>query len=203
MATTKHAVPSFLRDAFESYAQFTADQKQDAQKRALKWLQSHIQSDLSDKTILEQFAQMWRSGNDAPSESDQSPLHLENLPRSYKGNKSINAHQEEALAFLQEKIPETLQQDFQERWEVKTKLKVSSASGTPFKIDERDAKVLQQTDPNGEGKTWYQANKGDIYYLLSSEEKDTHYLIVTTEEIGSKNCNTWLVSKEDVNISNV
>ncbi|WP_009546102.1 hypothetical protein [Crocosphaera subtropica] len=203
MATTENSAPSFLRDAFESYAQYTADQKQDAQQRALQWLQTHIESDLSDKTILTQFAQKWRTGNNTPSEADQSPLNWANLPRSYKGNKSINSHQEEALKFLEETIPQELQDDFKARWEVKTKLKVSNTSGTPLKVDETDLKALQENDPNGEGKNWYQVNKGDVYYLLSSEEKDDHYRIVTTEEIGSDNRNTWYVSKEDVSISGV
>ena len=203
MAKTTNSVPSFLRDALESYAQYTADQKQDAQKRALKWLQSHIESDLSDKTILTQFAQKWRTGSNAPSEADQSPLNWANLPSSYKGNKSINSHQEEALKLIEEQVPQEMQEDFKARWEVKTKLKVSNASGTPLKADETDLKVLQEKDPNGEGKNWYQVNKGDVYYLLSSEEKETHYLVVTTEEIGSDNRNTWYVSKEDVSISGV
>ncbi|WP_107667194.1 hypothetical protein [Cyanothece sp. BG0011] len=203
MAKTKNSVPSFLRDAFESYAQYTAEQKQDAQQRALKWLQTHIESDLPDKSILTQFARKWRTGSNAPSEADDSNLNWANLPSSYKGNKSINSHQEEALKFLEETIPQELQDDFKTRWEVKTKLKVSNASGTPFKVDETDLKVLQENDPNGEGKKWYQVNKGDVYYLLSSEEKDDHYLIVTTEEIGSEDRNTWYVSKEDVNISGV
>ncbi|MGB5596947.1 MAG: hypothetical protein WBM62_23360 [Crocosphaera sp.] len=203
MAKTKNSVPSFLKDAFEDYAQYTAAQKQNAQQRALKWLQLHIQSDLSDQTILAQFAQKWRTGNKVNPEAEQSPLHLENLPRSYKGNKSINSHQEEALLFLHEQVPPEMQDDFKSRWDVKTKLKISNAAGTPLKIDEKEPDVLEKSDPNGEGKAWYQVNKGDIYYLLSSEEKGEHYLIVTTEDIGSENCNTWFVAKEDVDISSL
>jgi hypothetical protein len=203
MATPQTTAPSFLRDAFQSYAQFTVDQKQDAQKRALKWLQIHIQSDLSDQTILDQFAQKWRTGKLSPSNANDSPLHLENLPRSYKGTDSINAHQEEAFSFLEEHIPTALQDEFKARWEVKKRLKVSGASGTPLKIDETELETLQKNDPDGEGKTWYQVNKGDIYYVLSSEEKGENYLVVMTEEIGSENRNTWYVSKKDVDISNL
>jgi hypothetical protein len=203
MAKTKNSVPSFLRDAFDDYAQYTAPQKQNAQQRALKWLQLHIQSDLSDQTILAQFAQKWRTGNKVNLDAEKSPLHLENLPGSYKGKQSINSHQEEALLFLHEQVPVEMQDGFKTRWDVKTKIKISNAAGTPLKLDESQAETLQQNDPNGEGKTWYQVNTGDIYYLLSSEEKGEHYLIVTTEDIGSENRNTWFVAKEDVDISNI
>lgn len=197
------STPSFLRDAFNSYAPFSSSQKQDVHKRALKWLQSHINAELSDKTIIEQFTQKWRKGTNQPLSLDKSPLHLENLPGSYKRSKSVNTHQEDALIFLQEKVPPQLQEDFKKRWNVKTELKVSNSSGTPFKIDEREKTVLQQQDPNGDGTTWYQVNNKQSYYLLSSELKGDHYYVMLSEDISPQNRNIWFVYQEDVNISNI
>jgi hypothetical protein len=76
MTNPASSVPSFLRDAFKSHATYSNSQKQDAQKRALKWLQFHINTELADKTIMEQFTQKWRFGAASPP-SDQSPLYLE------------------------------------------------------------------------------------------------------------------------------
>jgi hypothetical protein len=119
MTNPASSVPSFLRDAFTSYSSFSNLQKQDVQKRALKWLQLHITTELTDKTILDQFTQQWRTGTSQSPGPDQSPLYLENLPGSYKGDKSINGHQENALVFLQEVVPSQMQEDFKQRWNAK------------------------------------------------------------------------------------
>lgn len=203
MTNPASSVPSFLRDAFVSYAPFSNLQKQDVQKRALKWLQLHINTELEDKTIIEQFTQKWRVGTGQSSSSDQSPLHLENLPGSYKGTKSISGHQEDALVFLQEVVPLQMQEDFKQRWNAKTKLEVSNAAGAFFKIDEQATTLLQQEDPDGNGTTWYQVEHKKIYYLLSSEPKGDDYLVVLGEEISPQNRNTWFVAQEHVKISNV
>jgi hypothetical protein len=195
------ASPSFLRDAFVSFATYSNPQKQDVHKRALKWLQRHIEADLEDKTIMEQFTQKWRTGTNQPLSPDKSPLYLEKLPGSYKGSSSINAHQEDALVFLHSKVPQELQDDFKKHWDVKIKLEVSNSSGTQFKVDERETTVLQQQDPNGDGTTWYQVNNKQIYYLLSSEPKGDHYIVVLSEEIGPQNRNTWFVCQEHVKVS--
>jgi hypothetical protein len=201
MTNPESSAPSFLRDAFLSYATFSNLQKQDVQKRALKWLQLHIDTELADKTIIKQFTQKWRAGVDHSQDND--PLHLENLPNSYKGSKSINGHQENALVSLQEAIPLQMQEDFKQRWNAKTKLEVSNASGAIFKIDERDATLLQQDDPDGNGKNWYQVENKKIYYLLSSESKGDQYLVVLCEEISPQNRNTWFVDQANVKISSM
>ncbi len=203
MVNSAASTPSFLRDAFESYTTFSNLQKQEVQKRALKWLQSQIETELSDKTIIDRFAQKWRTGTTQSVNSDTSPLYLEKLPRSYKGSKAITAHQEEALVFMQEVVPLQMQEEFKKHWEVKTKLEVASASGTPFKIDESEKAILQEQDPEGNGTTWYQVDDKQIYYLLSSELQGNHYLVTLSEEISPQNRNTWFVSKEDVKISNI
>ncbi len=195
------ATRSFLRDALNSYAPYSNPQKQDVQKRALKWLQCQIEAEVSDKTLLEQFTQKWRTGANQPLSPDNSPLYLEKLPGSYKGSRSINAHQEDALIFLQEQVPPSLQDEFKKHWDIKIKLEVSNSSGTAFKIDEREKSILQQEYPNGDGTTWYQVDNKQMYYLLSSEPKGDHYLVVLSEEISPQNRNTWFVCQEHVKIS--
>jgi hypothetical protein len=203
MVNPAASTPSFLREAFQSYATYSNAQKQDVHKHALKWLQKHIDSELADKTIIEQFTQKWRTGTNESVSSENSPLYLENLPGSYKRSNSINGHQEDALVFMQEVVPLQMQEDFKQRWNLKTKLEVSNSSGTSFQIDEREKTILQQEDPDGNGTTWYQVNHKQIYYLLSSEPKGDYYLVMLSEEISPQNRNTWLVSQKDVKISNL
>ncbi|MBE9136228.1 hypothetical protein IQ254_03255 [Nodosilinea sp. LEGE 07088] len=204
MATSaESAAPSFLRDAFKSHANFSSSQRQDAQKRALKWLQLHIETDLSDETILKKFTQMWRSEANSSQDAEQSPLHFENLPGSYKGTKSINSHQEDALSFIQAAVPLKMQEDFSQRWDAKTKLEVSNSSGACFKIDRQEIAVLQQKDPDGDGTAWYQVDDKQIYYLLSSEPAGDDFLIVLSEEISPQNKSTWFVAQEHVKIANI
>ena len=203
MANPVSSMPSFLRDAFSSRAMFSNLQKQDVQMRALQWLQQHIDSDLEDKTILEQFAQKWRLGAQKPSSIEQSPLYLENLPGSYKGEKSINPHQEDALVFIQAAVPSQMQEDFKQRWEAKTKLVVANESGAAFKVDEREIALLQAADPDGNGTGWYPVEAKTTYYVLSSETKGEDYLVELSEEISSANVSTWFVSQADVKLSNV
>lgn len=200
MTNPASSVPSFLRDAFESHATFSNLQKQDAQKRALKWLQFHINTELADKTIMEQFTQKWRFGAAKPS-SDQSPLYLEVIPASY--NKAGTGHQEEALVFLQEAVPLQMQEDFKQRWNAKTKLEVSSSAGASFRIDEREMELLQQEDPDGDGITWHHVEHNKVYYLLSSEPKGEDLLVVLSEEISPENRSTWLVDQKHVKVSSV
>ncbi|ACK68851.1 hypothetical protein PCC7424_0384 [Gloeothece citriformis PCC 7424] len=203
MANTKDSVSSFLRDAFTSHAQYTASQKQDAQKRALKWLQSHIESELSEQKIFEQFTQKWRNGNSQAPMTDNSPLSLENLPGSYKGSKTTNKHQDEALIFLQEQVPSQMQADFQTRWDAKVCLKVSNKEGTPFKVEQQEQAILQKQDPDGNGTAWYPVKYEETYYLLSYEEQGDYYLVELTEDISPQNRNVWFVSQEDVKIANI
>lgn len=203
MANTTDSVPSFLRDAFTSHAPYTASQKQDAQKRALKWLQSHIESELSEQKIFEQFTKKWRSGTAQPPMSDNSPLYLENLTGSYKGSKSINKHQEEALIFLQEQVPTQMQDDFKTRWDAKQCLKVSNKEGTPFKVEQQEQTILQKQDPDGNGTSWYQVKYEETYYILTYKKEGDYYLVELTEDISPQNRNIWFVSQEDVNISNI
>lgn len=194
MTNSESSTSNFLKDALVNYAQYTSAQKQDVQKAALKWLQIHINNDLTDKTILNQFAQKWRKGSNQPLSVD--PLHLENLPRSYKGKKSLSNHQEEALTFLQDIVPLQIQEDFKQRWELKAKLQVSNSDGATFKPD-------QQNDADGDGTTWCQIEDKTVYYLLSYEEKGDDYLVELGEEISPQNQNTWLVAKEHVKISSI
>jgi hypothetical protein len=203
MTNSASSAPSFLRDAFKDYSTYNNQQKQDVHKRALKWLQLHIDTELADKTIIEQFTQKWRLGIDQAPASDKSPLYLEYLPGSYGSTKSINNNHENALVFIQEVVPLQMQEDFKQRWNAKTKLEISNSSGASFKIDERDITLLQQEDPDGNGTNWYQAENKKIYYLLSYESKNDDYLVVLTEETGSQNRNTWFVAQEHVKISNV
>ena len=192
--------PNFLRDAFGAYAQYSSANKQDVQKRALKWLQLHINTDLEDKTIIEQFARTWRGIKSESSSSDRSPLHLEDLPGSYTGTKS---YQEDALAFLQAAVPLQMQEDFKQRWDAKKKLEVFNKPGTAFKVDERDIELLQQDEPDGDGTTWYPIEDRSIYFLLSSEPKGDHHLVVLSEELGSQNRSTWFIVQEHVKITSV
>lgn len=201
MTNPASSVPSFLRDAFESHATYSSPQKQEVQKRALKWLQLHINTDLEDKTIIEQFTQKWRVGFNKVPTSDGSPLYLEVIPSSYK--KSVNGHQEDALVFMQEVVPLQMQEDFQQRWNAKTKLEISNSSGAPFKIDEREMALLQQEDPDGNGTAWYHVEHQKVYYLLSSEQKGDDFLVVMCEELSPQNRNTWFVLGENVKISTV
>ncbi|MEO1299861.1 MAG: hypothetical protein AAFW75_29640, partial [Cyanobacteria bacterium J06636_16] len=161
MTDSATSTSNFLKDAFVSYAQYSTAQKQDMQKAALKWLQLHINNDLEDETILEQFAKKWRRGSNQPLSAD--PLHLESLPRSYKGKKSVSGHQEEALNFLQEVVPLQMQEGFKQRWNPKAKLQVSNSAGATFKIDQREMTLLQQDDVNGDGTAWYQVEDKSVY----------------------------------------
>ena len=201
MTNSASSTSSFLKDAFAAYASYSSSQKQDAQKAALRWLQSHINNDLADKTILEQFAKKWRKGSSQTLSAD--PLYLERLPGSYKGEKSVSDHQEKALNFLQEVVPLQMQEDFKQRWNLKTKLQVSNSTGAIFKIDPREMTLLQQDDANGDGTAWYQVEDKSVYYLLSYEEKGDDYLVELGEEISPQNQNTWFVAKEHVKISGV
>ena len=203
MTDSVSLAPSFLRDAFESHASFSSQQQQTIQKQALQWLQRHISNDLEDKTILEKFAQKWRLGAQASASTGQSPLYLENLPRSYKGEKSINPHQEEALAFIQAAVPLQLQEDFKQRWAAKTKLVVSNEAGAAFKVDDREIALLQAADPDGTGTGWYLVEDKTTYYVLSSEAKGDAYLVELSEEISPANLSTWFVSQADVQPSKV
>jgi hypothetical protein len=203
MANPVSSAPSFLRDAFSSHAAFSNLQKQEAQKWALRWLQRHIEDDLEDKTIIDQFAQKWRSGPQASSSSEQSPLYLENLPGSYKGEKSINSHQEEALVFIQDMVPLSMQEAFKQRWETKSKLVVVNQSGAAFKIDEREIALLKKEDADGDGTGWYLVEDQTTYYLLSSESKGDDYCVELGEGIGPENRSIWFVLQEDVKLSNV
>jgi hypothetical protein len=200
MANPSASAQSFLREAFTSYAAYITPQKQEVQKKALKWLQTRIKTDLEDKTILEQFAQKWRSGSTAET---AGTLSLDLLPSSYKGKKSIDGHQEDALAFLQANIPLSLQEEFKKHWEIKTKLEVSNSAGTSFKVDDREIGVLQAEDADGNGTTWYPVPKKQVYYLLSSELQGTQYLVVLDEEISPHPRDTWYVAQEDIKISNL
>ncbi|XWK88277.1 MAG: hypothetical protein U7127_29525 [Phormidium sp.] len=202
MANQSATTISFLKDAFVSFATFSNLQKQDVQRQALKWLQLHIETDLADKTIVPQFNQMWRGGAQS-SNADSSPLYLENLPGSYKGDKTISNHQEDALAFIQEKVPQELQDEFKKRWDAKTKIEVSNAEGALFKIDERETTVLQAEDPEGNGTAWFKVENKQTYYLLSSEEKGDYYYVVLCAEISPQNRNAWYVAQSDVKISNL
>jgi len=202
MANPSTSTTSFLKEAFISFAPFSNLQKQDVQKQALKWLKSHIETDLADKTIIPEFSQKWRGGSQS-SNADDSPLNLENLPGSYKGSKTVTTHQEDALAFIQEKVTPELQEEFKKRWDAKTKIEVSNSKGAIFKIDERETAVLQAEDSEGNGTAWYQVKNKQIYYLLSSEAKGDYYYVVLCAEISPQNRNAWFVAQNDVKISNV
>jgi hypothetical protein len=203
MANPNTSVSSFLKEALTSYSSYTSTAKQTAQKYALSWLQSQIESELEDQTIMEQFTQKWRTGTNKSVSGDNSPLYFEKLPGSYKKTHSISNHQEDALVFIHEKVPPEMQESFKERWNLKTKLDVSNASGTPFTIDERELSILQSEDPEGNGITWYQVETKQMYYLLAFEEQDNQYKIVLSDKISPQKHDVWFVDKEDVKISDI
>ncbi|TVQ46232.1 MAG: hypothetical protein EA365_06090 [Gloeocapsa sp. DLM2.Bin57] len=188
MANSSIPESSFLKEAFISYTSYTNTTKQSIQKFALQWLQSNIESELEDQTIMTIFTQKWRTGTETSVTGDNSPLYLENLPGSYKKSKT---NQEDALLFIHEKVPPKMQEEFKKRWSLKTKLEVSNPSGTEF------------TTEDGEGIISYRVEKKQIYYLLSFEEKGEQYTIVLAEKISPQKYDTWLVNKADVKISDV
>lgn len=204
MVNSKALEPSFLRDAFVSYAKYNSPREQELQQSALQWLQSNIESELDDgKTIIEQFTNKWRKGWQGTKNPEEQPIALKNLPGSYKGSKAVDLHQEDALVFLHEAIPQDLKDDFEKRWQIKQKLQVSNSDGTPFMVNEEEIAILQEQDPEGNGTTWYQVEKKQTYYLLSYEEKGDRYLVVLNEPISPQNRDTWLVAQADVEISKV
>ena len=204
MATSKALSPSFLRDAFTSYAKYNTPEQQKLQQYALQWLQSHIESDLDDgRAIMEQFTSKWRKGWQPGINAQESPIELKNLPPSYKGSKTIDSHQEDALVFIHEAIPQDLKDGFEKLWNIKQKLQVSNSSGTTFMVKEEKIDVLQEQDPQGDGIAWYQVDKKQTYYLLSWEEKGDLYLVVLSEAISPQNNDTWFVAQADVNLSKV
>lgn len=204
MANTKTLNPSFLRDAFVSYAKYNSPKEQALQKDALQWLQNNIESDLDDgKAIIEQFTSKWRTGWQGLKNPEESPIELKNLPGSYKGSKSISPHQEEALAFIHEAIPQNLKDGFEKRWQIKQKLQVTNSSGTAFMVSDEDLDVLKEQDPEGNGTAWYQVEEKQTFYLLSYEKKGDFYLVVLKEPISPQNCDTWFVTQADVEISKV
>jgi hypothetical protein len=204
MTTSKALSPSFLRDAFTSYAKYNAPQQQTIQKNALQWLQSHIESELDDgKAIIKQFSSKWRKEGQSGKNSQELPIELKNLPGSYKGSKTGDSHQEDALVFIHEAITQDLKDDFEKRWQIKEKLKVSNSSGTIFMVNDEEIATLQQQNPEGNGTTWYQVEEKQSYYLLSSEKKGDRYLVVLSEPISPQNRDTWLVAQADVEISKV
>ena len=204
MATSKALSPSFLRDAFTSYAKYNTPKQQELQQYALQWLQSHIESDLDDgKAIMEQFTGKWRKGWQPGINSQESPIELKNLPHSYKGSNTIDSHQEDALVFIHEAIPQDLKDGFEKLWNIKQKLQVSNSSGTTFMVKEEEIDVLQEQDPEGNGIAWYQVDAKQTYYLLSWEEKGDRYLVVLSEAISPQNHDTWFVAQADVNLSKV
>lgn len=201
MTSSVSSTSSFLKDAFATYALYSAPHRQNVHKAALRWLQLHINTDLEDKTILQQFAKKWRKDASQPLSAD--PIYFESLPSSYKGEKSVSGHQEEALTFLQEVVPLQMQEGFKQRWELKSKLQVSNPSGTAFKVEQQEIATLQQNDADGDGTAWYQVEDKSLYYLLSYEETGDDYRIELSEEISPQNRNTWFVAKEHVKVSNV
>ncbi len=204
MVNSKTLNPSFLRDAFVSYAKYNAPQQQTIQKYALQWLQSHIESELDDgKVIMEQFTNKWRTGWQPGKYSQESPIEFQNLPGSYKGSSTANSHQEDALVFIDEAIPQDLKDGFEKRWNITKKLKVSNSSGTPFMVGEGEIATLKKQEPEGNGTTWYQVEEKETYYLISYEEKGDLYLVVLSEPISPQNRDTWYVSQADVDISKV
>lgn len=204
MVNSKALKASFLRDAFVSYAKYNSPKEQEIQKSALKWLQSHIESDLSEgKTIIKEFSNQWRKGSQGTTNAQESAIALENLPRSYKGSKTIDSHQEDALILIHEAVPQDLKDDFEKRWNIKQKLRVTNSSGTTFMVNEEGIDTLREQDPEGNGITWYQVDEKQTYYLVSYEQKGDLYLIVLNEVISPQNRDTWLVAKADVEISKV
>ncbi len=125
------------------------------------------------------------------------------MPRSYKGSKTIDSHQEDALILIHEAVPQDLKDDFEKRWNIKQKLRVTNSSGTTFMVNEEGIDTLREQDPEGNGITWYQVDEKQTYYLVSYEQKGDLYLIVLNEVISPQNRDTWLVAKADVEISKV
>ncbi|VEP15277.1 conserved hypothetical protein [Hyella patelloides LEGE 07179] len=204
MATSKALNPSFLRDAFTSYSKYNTPKQQELQQYALQWLQSQIESELDDgKAIMEKFTGKWRKGWQPGINSQESPIELKNLPHSYKGSNTIDSHQEDALVFIHEAIPQNLKDDFAKLWNIKEKLQVSNADGAIFMVNDEEIATLKEQDPEGNGTAWYQVDEKQTYYLLSSEEKGDRYLVVLSEAISPQNRDTWLVAQADVNISKV
>ena len=204
MVDLKALKPSFLRDAFTSYAKYNTPKQQILHKYALHWLQSHIESDLDDgKAIMEKFTGKWRKGWQGVKNSEEQPIKLENLPGSYKGSKVVDKHQEEALIFIDEAIPQALKADFEKRWKIEQQLKITNASGTPFMVDDSEIGTLQEQDSEGNGTGWYQVAENQTYYLFSSEAKGDRYMVVLSEPISPQNRDTWLVAQADVNISKI
>lgn len=204
MVTSKALSPSFLRDAFTSYAKYNTPKQQELQQYALQWLQSQIESELDDgKAIIGQFAGKWRKGWQPGTNSQESAIELKNLPHSYKGSKSIDSHQEEALIFIQEAIPQDLIDGFTKLWNINQKLQVSNAEGAIFMASEEELTVLQEQDPDGNGIAWYQVEAKQTYYLLSIDKKGDRYLVVLREPISPQNKDTWYVAQRDVEISKV
>lgn len=202
MTTSKALSPSFLRDAFTSYAKYNTPKQQELQQYSLQWLQNQIESKLDNgKAIMDQFTEKWRKGWQPGINSQESAIELKNLSHSYKGSKSIDPHQEDALIFIHEAIPQELKDSFAERWNIKQTLKVCNADGAIFMVNEEDLAVLQKQDPEGNGITWYQVNKKQTYYLLSVEPKGDKYLVVLSEPISPENKDTWFVAQADVEIS--
>ncbi|MGV2830668.1 hypothetical protein [Myxosarcina sp. GI1(2024)] len=204
MTTSKASSPSFLRDAFTSYAKYNAPKQQELQQYALQWLQNQIESELDDgKAVMEQFTGKWRKGWQPGINSQESPIELKNLPHSYKGSNSIDSHQEDALIFIHEAIPQDLKDGFAKLWNIKEKLQVSNADGALFMVNEEEIAVLQEQDPEGNGIAWYQVEENQTYYLLSAEAKGDRYLVVLSEPISPQNKDTWFVAQADVDISKV
>ncbi|MDJ0898037.1 MAG: hypothetical protein QNJ55_04440 [Xenococcus sp. MO_188.B8] len=204
MASSKTLNPSFLRDAFVSYAKYSSPKEQALQQDALQWLQNNIESNLDDgKAIIEQFTSKWRPGWQGLKNPEESPIEFKNLPGSYKGSNSINPHQEEALAFIHEAIPQNLKDSFEKRWQIKRKLQVTNSSGTTFMVSEEGIAVLKEQDPEGNGTAWYQVEEKQTFYLLSYEKKDDLYIVVLKEPISPQNRDTWFVTQADVDISKV
>ena len=203
MATSKALSPSFLRDAFLSYAKYSSAQQQALHKYALQWLQSQIESELDDgKAIIEQFTSKWRKGWHGGKSSEPS-IEFKNLPGSYKGSSTVDTHQEDALVFIHEAIPQNLKDEFEKRWNIKQKLQVSNSDGTTFMVNDEEIAILKEQDIEGDGTAWYQVDEKQTYYLLSCEEKGDRYLVVLSEAISPQNRDTWLVAQADVNISKV
>ncbi|ELS00762.1 hypothetical protein Xen7305DRAFT_00004630 [Xenococcus sp. PCC 7305] len=204
MVTSKTLNPSFLRDAFVSYAKYNSPKEQAIQQDALQWLQNNIESNIDDGTaIIEQFTSKWRPGWQGLNNPQESPIEFKNLPGSYKGSNSISPHQEEALAFVHEAIPQNLKDGFEKRWQINRKLQVTSSSGTAFMVSEDGIDVLKEQDPEGNGTAWYQVEEKQTYYLISHEKKDDLYIVVLKEPISPQNLDTWFVTSADVEISKV
>ncbi|MGK7937757.1 MAG: hypothetical protein AB4206_18485 [Xenococcaceae cyanobacterium] len=204
MATSKSLSPSFLRDAFISYAKYNTPKQQELQQYALQWLQYQIESELDDgKVILEEFTAKWRKGWQPGLNSQESPIEFKNLPPSYNSSNSIHSHQEDALIFIHQAIPIDLKDRFAKLWNIKEKLQVSNTDGAIFRVNEQEIAVLQEQDPQGNGIAWYQVDKNHTYYLLSAEAKGDLYLVVLSEPISPQNQDTWFVAQADIDISKV